>query len=277
MADKPLITIKLKKRHLFAVLIIVLGIIFGYSIYFKAFMTLPQSSISLVPQLPFDISGKKIIVYSPHCDDETLGEFGLINHVISTGGDVKLVMVTDCNHHANGGTRKSETIQAMGLAGLSKDNIEFLDFAEAQANWSDREATDFQKDVNDELDSFQPDYVIAPHPSDTHDDHQFVGTNVEKVLDQRGEQSKGMYYLVHYNFLKYPSPPGLKPEDYILPPARLVNLSDRWYKFNLTQDEEDAKEQAVMEYKSQLIKTNPILRRVLFDFVRRNELFMMRG
>lgn len=43
----------------------------------------------------------------------------------------------------------------------------------------------------------------------------------------------------------------------------------------LSNAEEDAKEDAVLKYKSQLKVTNPVLNRVLLDFVRRNELFMV--
>jgi len=61
----------------------------------------------------------------------------------------------------------------------------------------------------------------------------------------------------------------------VLPPARLINFSDRWYKFDLTDDEIEIKEDAISKYKSQLSLKNPILVRVLWDFARKNELFMM--
>lgn len=277
MAEKPLLTISFKKRHLLAMLVIVLSVIFGYSVYFKAFMTLPQSSINLIQPLPYDLAGKKILVLAPHCDDETLGNFGVIDRVIAMGGEVKVTMVTDCNHKGNGHDRKAETIMAMAIAGLNKSNIDLLDFAEGRDNRSQSETERLQKNLNDELDNYNPDYIFSPHPSDTHQDHKFVGENAEKVLRDRAESAKVIYYLIHYNFLKFPSPPGMRPENHILPPARLVNLTDKWYKFDLTQEEEDQKEEAVLKYKSQLKKSNPVLRRVLFDFIRKNELFMVRS
>lgn len=277
MADRSILTISFKKRHLFALLIIVLSIIFGYSVYFKAFMTLPQSSINLVQSLPYDLTGKKILVLSPHCDDETLGDFGVIDRVIAGGGEAKVVMVTDCNHKGNGQARKAETVSAMAIAGLDKSNIEFLDFAEAKDERSKDEVDRLHKSIGDIMDSFNPDFVFAPHPSDTHQDHKFVGQSAEIVFKQRNESAKAIYYLVHYNFLKFPSPPGMRPDSYLLPPARLVNLTDKWYKFDLTQDEEYQKEEAVLKYKTQLRKSNPVLRRVLFDFIRKNELFMVRS
>lgn len=277
MSEKAILTIKLKKRHLLALLVVVLCVIFTYSIYFKAFMTLPQSAISIIQPVPMQLDGKRVLVIAPHCDDETLGTFGIINQVVSTGGQAKIVMVTDCNHKENGALRKRETLNAMEIAGVGKSDIQFLDFKEAKDKRDEQENVDLRKDLNAILEDYGPDFVFAPHPSDTHQDHKFAGKNTEKVLQDRSETKKALYYLIHYNFLKFPSPPGMRPQSHILPPARLVNLTDKWYKFNLTQEEEDQKEEAVLKYKSQLRKTNPVLRRVLFDFIRKNELFMMRA
>jgi hypothetical protein len=61
----------------------------------------------------------------------------------------------------------------------------------------------------------------------------------------------------------------------LTPPVKLIVAHKSWERFMLSGTEEDAKEEAVLKYKSQLKITNPVLNRVLLDFVRKNELFMV--
>lgn len=276
-SDKPLLTIRLRKRHLAVILIIAVAIGFYLSVYLRFFLVLPQSAINVLQQAPIDLKGKKVLVYSPHCDDETLGTYGVISRTIAEGGSAHLVMVTDCNKHKIGQTRKEETIAAMKTAGLASREIEFLGFPEGKEKKDPEEIKNFKELVVGEIEKFQPDYIFAPHPQDTHIDHKFVGQNVDDVAKQLKVENKIVNYLIHYNFLKYPSPPGFKPEAYLLPPARLITFTDRWYRFDLDNEEENKKEDAVFMYKSQLRKSNPVLMRVLLDFVRQNELYMIKN
>ena len=274
MKEKSLITLKIRKRHIVILIVFLVAGLIAYSIYFREFMTLPQSAINVIPESTFDLKDKKVMVFSPHCDDETLGTFGVIDRTLASGGDVKVVMITDCNHRFNGNVRRGETASALAIAGLDKSKIDFLNFYEGRDVRSSADTVRLENIISQELDSFKPDLVFAPNVADTHLDHRFVATGVKKVLKERGESSKAIYYLIHYNFLKFPSPPGLKPNAYLTPPVRLINPSVRWYKFSLTDTEESLKEEAVFKYKTQLKITNPVLSRVLLDFVRENELFM---
>lgn len=274
MKDKTLITLKIRKRHILIFVLILVGGFLIYSAYYRQYMTLPQSAESLFPELPMDLHNKKIVVISPHCDDETLGQGGLIDRAVAQGSDVKVVLVTDCNKHKNGAVRKQETGNALAVLGATNSQ-DYWNFAEGKDGRSQQETDQLMSDYESLLATYQPDLIFVPHPSDTHDDHRWVSTTFRALPEQAELKNKTVYYLVHYNFLKFPSPAGLRPDAYLTPPAKLLLPHQKWYKFTLSQDEESVKEDAVLKYKSQLKLTNPVLSRILLDFVRKNELFMM--
>lgn len=274
MKDKPLLILNIRKGHILAVFLILVGGFLIYSAYFREFMTLPQSTEVLLPELATSLQNKKIVVFSPHCDDETLGQGGLLDRAVKEGSSVKVVFVTDCNKHDIGSVRKQEAASALAVLGVKIDQ-EYWNFAEGKGNRSQDETDRLKKKYEDLLSTYQPDLIIVPHPSDTHSDHRWVSITFRSLPEYGQYKSKTIYYLIHFNFLKFPSPPGLRPEAYLTPPVRLINATTTWYKFSLTLDEENTKEEAVLKYKSQLKATNPVLHRVLLDFVRKNELFMV--
>lgn len=275
---KPVLTIRLYKRHILLITALIVTGFLGYGSYFRRYMTLPQSAINIVQEVPFSVESKKVLILAPHCDDGTLGAGGLIQKTLKSGGQVKVAIVTDCDYHKTGATRRNESISALKQLGLSKENVSFLNFPERGENMQGdiNEETSISKSISQLVDGFSPDVVVLPHPNDTHSDHAITGKAGEIVLKDK-DNIKIMYYLIHYNFLKFPSPSGFRPDGYLLPPAALINFTDLWYKFPLDQTDEEQKEMAILEYKTQLRKTNPILYKIMFDFVRRNELFMIKS
>lgn len=237
-------------------------------------MVLPQTAINIMPELPISLENQRVLVFAPHCDDEVLGSGGLINRAIKAGSVVRVVIVTDCNKRKIGQKRKEETKKGLSVEGLGAQNIAFLNFPEGESSPKKEADPKMVEAMNNQIKLFNPSIVILPNLNDTHRDHEAVGIAGRQLLHGKNDISI-LYYLIHYNFLRFPSPPGLRPDDYLLPPARLINLHDNWFKFSLTSDEVDQKEDATSQYKSQLSLKNPILVRVLWDFVRQNELFMM--
>lgn len=238
-------------------------------------MVLPQTAINVMPELPINLENQKIMIFAPHCDDEVLGAGGLIHRAIGLKSEVKVVVVTDCNKRKIGQKRKAETKNGLMVEGLSAQNISFLDFPEGESMTRREPEDKLRLAMQRQIDSYKPTLVVMPNVNDTHRDHKATGIAGDQILQNRLDV-KVLYYLIHYNFLRFPSPPGLRPDDYLLPPARLINFKDKWYKFTLTTDEVDLKEEAIGEYKTQLSLRNPILTRILWDFARRNELFMIK-
>lgn len=276
---QPVLTLRLYKRHILLIIIIIVAAMFAYAAYFKFFMTLPQSAINIVQEVPFSLANQRILVVSPHCDDETLGASGLMQIAKREGSEIKIIMVTDCNYQKIGVTRRAETASALKTIGFNENNIKFLNFPEKNEKSKEgpEEERSMKTAILDEVTSYNPTLIISPHSQDTHIDHATAGQIIQEIVKGKEDSIKVAYYLIHYNFLRYPSPPGLKPDEFLLPPARLISLTDRWYKLDLPSEDEDVKEEATLKYKSQLHRTNPILHRILLDFVRRNELFMVRS
>jgi len=89
----------------------------------------------------------RLIVFSPHPDDETLGAGGLIQRVLQSGGEVKVVFMTSGDGYPEGvemeegithptaqdyreyGTlRQKEALQALATLGMKKQDVAFLGF-----------------------------------------------------------------------------------------------------------------------------------------------------
>ncbi len=102
----------------------------------------------------------KVLIFAPHCDDETLGAGELIKKTLKAGGQVKVVMVTNGDGFKSaiqfdyfklnprpadflkfGYDRQKETINALKTFGLSESNIIFLGYPDGgisklwNANW----------------------------------------------------------------------------------------------------------------------------------------------
>jgi LmbE family N-acetylglucosaminyl deacetylase len=89
----------------------------------------------------------RLMVFSPHPDDESLGAGGLIQRILSTGGKVKVVFMTNGDgfpegvekedhishptandYRKYGKEREEEALKALSILGLKKDDVTFLGF-----------------------------------------------------------------------------------------------------------------------------------------------------
>jgi LmbE family N-acetylglucosaminyl deacetylase len=115
------------------------------------------ASVSLVPASagagkpeaiePLISKETRLMVFSPHPDDESLGAAGLMQRVIKTGGSVKVVFITNgdgfpeavemgghiCNptprdFREYGEDRMEESLKALSVLGLKESDIIFLRF-----------------------------------------------------------------------------------------------------------------------------------------------------
>ncbi|OQB06411.1 MAG: glucosamine-6-phosphate deaminase-like protein [bacterium ADurb.Bin212] len=274
----PLLTLHIYKRHVLMMVIVVWLVLLGYGAYFRFFMVLPQGAATILPEMSLDLTDKKILILSPHCDDEILSSAGLIQRAQQNNSNVRVVITTDCNSRKIGTKRQEESKKALESVGIKNDNILFWNLPEkdksSQQNIKD---SDVYGLIKSEVESFLPDLLLAPHFDDTHIDHKIVGSSVAEIIEEeKNIKPIVAYYLIHYNFLKYPSPSGFNPDDYLLPPVRLIGLNEEWFKLTLSGEEIENKKEAIFMYKSQLSIRNPILQDLLLDFIRQNELFMIK-
>jgi N-acetyl-1-D-myo-inositol-2-amino-2-deoxy-alpha-D-glucopyranoside deacetylase len=114
--------------------------------YFHKRRAVPPSLSSLPIQASPD-SQTRLIVFAPHCDDETLGCAGLIQQTLAAGGKVKVVFLTNgdgfrmavqrnarslnvepSDYVAFAELRQKETLAALEHLGVKPDDIVFLGY-----------------------------------------------------------------------------------------------------------------------------------------------------
>jgi hypothetical protein len=112
-----------RRWKIFLILILILGIAwFFYAWYFK---NLPQVAISLFDEIPSASEGQKIIVFSPHPDDETISLRGYIKSSIENKARVWIVLITDGNKHHLESQRYEEFLKTTRLLGVPEENLFF--------------------------------------------------------------------------------------------------------------------------------------------------------
>ncbi len=151
---------------------------------------------------------------------------------------------------------------------MSETNLVFLNFPDGRL--SSENQTALSASLQTQIDQYDPDIIIYPHPRDYNPDHAAIGRAVDSILKTESRQVTAYEYLVHYELL-YPRPRKFAPDLYLTPPKRLATFDKEWVSFALPQDIESCKQQAVFTYQSQL--HNLELNGLLHSFIRRNELF----
>lgn len=114
-------------------------------------LILPAARAEALDDLDSMISSTtRLMVFSPHPDDETLGTAGLIQRVIQKGGKVRVVFMTSgdgftegvekerrlqhptaIDFRRYGKEREQEALHALAVLGLQKEDVEFLGFPDA--------------------------------------------------------------------------------------------------------------------------------------------------
>lgn len=240
---------------------------------------------------------------------EVLAKGGRVRVAIVTNGDGSLTgtMVefrklypSTSDYLRSGPVRQQESLEAMETLGVAPEDVLFLSYPDRgilplwEQFWDDNKpyrspftgltqspyartynsqavysGHSLLADLRSILQEFQPDTVVAPHPSDSHADHWATGAFVALAISMREEQTRPrlLLYLVHRG--DYPLPRGYLPFAPLLPPLQLVNSTSTWGKVTLPDEFVEQKAITVELYKSQL----PLLGAFLRSFVRQNELF----
>jgi LmbE family N-acetylglucosaminyl deacetylase len=194
--------------------------------------------------------------------------------------------------------RQNETLHAMALLGVPERQVDFLGYPDRglfpmwQTFWEPehpytspytqtdhspyerafrRHAPYCGQAVVDDLCTllrrFRPQWVIAPHPDDSHPDHRSTYACVVTALARLNEPVVLGAYLVHAP--EWPSPPGLLSSLPLTPPSTLTGPKHHWRVLPLSRRMRERKRQAVLAYASQ----TAVMGGLLESFVRANELF----
>jgi len=212
--------------------------------------------------------GDRILVFSPHPDDEAIAVGGYIYTAARNGATVRIVLITDGNKQGLKDKRYTEFSQAAALLGVPSAQLVLWGFPDGRLNAFIDEVS---RRAEEEIHNFQPGIILYPHPLDRHPDHSTAGRIVEDIIKVRAGNSPGILayrFLIHYWF--FPRPGLLAPNGLILPPAKLAGTNDLWQMHYLDPETRQVKKNAVFSYRTQL--RNPFLLPLLLSFLGPNEL-----
>lgn len=261
---------KLSSRKILGICAAIIIVLSGTALYAydnAVPQVLAQTAVSSLPEVTMPVQGQKVLVFSPHPDDETIGVGGFIAQSRKNGASVTIVLVTNGNFRNQESLRYSEFKKAAAILGVSENNLVFLNFADSKLDRINQ--TVLYNALKQQIDIFNPDIVVFPHPRDANPDHAVIGKIVESILKADPHQRSDYEYLVHYEIL-FPRPRKYDPNLYLLPPKRLINAADQWERVPLTQDTENLKSAAIFTYQSQL--KDPWLKGLLLSSIRKDEL-----
>ncbi len=251
---------------LIVIAIIALG---SYILYLWRYQSVPQTGISLLKTIPDPVKTDTILVFSPHPDDETIAAGGYIKTATENGAKVWIVLVTDGNKHHLENARYNEFAHVTDALGVPEKNLFYLNYPDGGLHKQDSSL--IQRYFKNIIEFVHPDIVFIPNPSDRHPDHKTTGIEAKYVLSKMSFNPNIYYYLVHYP--NFPVPKRLARNLYLTPPIKLLDFSNEWLSFPLTPEIENAKFNALLKYKTQLIY--PPLKELIEAFARRNELFVV--
>lgn len=150
---------------------------------------------------------QRVVVFSPHPDDETLACGGMIAKTVHQGDDVSVVTMTDGrNSHRIvldidkdptpeeiGTIRKDEARQAAEILGVKQNNLFFLDFEDGSLNHNIPEA---KARVRDILAKLNPNKIFIPSEYDIQKDHHATNIIVSLALEELALQLDVYAYIV---------------------------------------------------------------------------------
>jgi len=174
--------------------------------------------------------GERVLVFSPHPDDETLGVGGIISGHREHDDPVKVVVLTDGSKGGNKEERKKEAYEAMAILGVK--DIEFLNIPDRELALEDKIIEIVDKIVQD----YKPTLIYTPSPTEGHPDHKASAHIIWEGANRFNWNIKLAFYEVGVS----------------IKPNTLVDITP-WIK---------KKEMAINAYKSQM-KQNPLGEKIL--------------
>lgn len=257
----------LRSRKVQGIILFLVATILGaFFLYLRANQSMPQQTINFLNDVKLPERGQKVLVFSPHPDDETIGAGGYIAMSEERGATVEIVVATDGNKHNLKDKRYEEFKNATSILGVKSENLIFLDHPDGKLDTVGNAI--LTEEFQQQLESFKPDIVVYPNPKDQHSDHALTGVIAKDVVSS-DKIAISYQYLIHYS--NYPQPKKLQPDLYLLPPQKLVNFDQEWQRLMLPENIEDQKYEAISSYKTQL--KVPVLRSLILSSIRKNELF----
>ncbi len=133
-----------RRRAVVVAIILSLTLFIGLSFYLGYLSALP---VPFIDEMEDAASIQRLLIVAPHCDDETLSSGGLIQEVLTRGGQVRVVLVTNGDgsftgtmvefrklypntrdYLQAGSLRQQESLNAMQFLGVPPQDVIFLSY-----------------------------------------------------------------------------------------------------------------------------------------------------
>jgi LmbE family N-acetylglucosaminyl deacetylase/glycosyltransferase involved in cell wall biosynthesis len=140
----------------------------------------------------------KVLVFSPHPDDETLGCGGTLAKLVQAGAQVRVILMSlgekgfpeGFDPSKAGESRKTEFITAMGVLGIT--DIDFYNLPDSEIHHS----KDLVESITEEFYSYSPQWLYIPSPLDSHRDHVTVSLSVLSTWESLGYKQRIWLYEI---------------------------------------------------------------------------------
>ena len=137
---------------------------------------------------------RKVLVFAPHPDDETLGCGGTLAR-LALHCPVKVVLVTDGSGGGGlppeaGAIRQAEFVSALAVLGV----YESVQFNQTDGDF--HESPELALQVKALLDDYQPDWVFLPSPLDYHRDHVRIAAFLEPLCRRASSVTQLLFYEI---------------------------------------------------------------------------------
>lgn len=202
---------------------------------------------------------KRVIVFAPHPDDETLGCGGTIARRLSEGYDVSVVFMTDGRHSltelsiSSGPTpfemkeiRKEDAMRATKILGLQEKNLLFLDFEDKKLEKHERQV---EERIVEILKDVSPVEVFFPQEREYNIDHRVTNMIIRRAIEISNLRPIEYQYIVAWSFPFYLLMHVMNERTFDL-------FASKFLKGNLIHVDISKflclKEMAIKEYKSQI-------------------------
>lgn len=145
------------------------------------------------------VGGDRILVVTPHPDDETLGAGALMAHAAQVGAQVRIVAATRGAHAAGvqdvqlAQARAGELLEAAEALGLAREDVRQLDLPDGALGGSLAELTDV---IAEEIDRFRPTIVAVTALEEPHPDHAAAAQALRAALRRTPQRPLHLEYPV---------------------------------------------------------------------------------
>ena len=153
---------------------------------------------------------KRVLIFAPHPDDETLGCGGTIARKVNRGEDVEVFFMTDGRNALSTmfgifsnpspaefiEIRRNEALRATGVLGLTEDNLVFL---EAEDGCLAKESVYVQERIKELIAKKSYSEFYFPSDADSHPDHRVTNSIARNLIHELGGGCKSYTYIIHYD------------------------------------------------------------------------------